>query len=420
MFKDISSIVFLLFCKLFFCQIEAKSLSVCQLMMEQKSVEADTLESESHTDKEVMQKDIMDVLHQIRKKKGEKIKVTEPIKPGKILYSIVPAAGYTLSTGFTGILTANAAFYLHDIATTNISSVGTSFVYTQYNQIMVPVQANIWTKNNGFNIIIDWRFFKYPQDTYGLGGHSIEANADNINYQHLRLHQTVLKRIGNDFYTGVGYFMDYRWNVKEFGDNNDVKNYGLLRKSMSSGLVAILSYDNRKNSINPEGGLYANFQYRPNMKLLGSTSNWQSVITDVRKYVNFPNGSRNVLAFWNYNWLTLSGKPPYLDLPGTGWDPANNTGRGYIQGRFRSLNMLYVETEYRFAITQNGLLGGVVFANAQSFSNYPSNKFDKITPATGLGIRIKVNKTSRTNIAIDYGFGLNGSRGLFVNLGEVF
>jgi hypothetical protein len=82
--------------------------------------------------------------------------------------------------------------------------------------------------------------------------------------------------------------------------------------------------------------------------------------------------------------------------------------------------MLYFESEYRFAIMQNGLLGGVVFANAQSFSNWPTTKFSSVAPAAGLGIRIKVNKQSRTNIAIDYGFGLKNSRGLFVNLGEVF
>ena len=38
----------------------------------------------------------------------------------------------------------------------------------------------------------------------------------------------------------------------------------------------------------------------------------------------------------------------------------------------------------------------------------------------GFGIRIKVNKVSNTNIAIDYGFGLDGSHGFFVNLGELF
>jgi hypothetical protein len=155
------------------------------------------------------------------------------------------------------------------------------------------------------------------------------------------------------------------------------------------------------------------------MKSLGSTNSWQAVVIDVRRYFNLPRGSQNTLAFWNYNWLTI-GKPPYLDLPATGWDPTNNIGRGYIQGRFRSTNLLYFESEYRFALTKNGLFGGVLFANAQSVSDWPSKSFRKIAPAGGLGIRIKVNKTSGANIGIDYGFGMDGSRGLFVNLGEVF
>jgi hypothetical protein len=38
----------------------------------------------------------------------------------------------------------------------------------------------------------------------------------------------------------------------------------------------------------------------------------------------------------------------------------------------------------------------------------------------GVGLRIKVNKQSGANIAVDYGFGADGSHGLFVNIGEVF
>ena len=366
------------------------------------------------------QKDIMDLLTQLKKKKAgnQADKITDTTK--KVLYSVVPAVGYTLSTGLTGLLTANAAFYLSNPSTTNISSVSSSFIYTQYKQITVPLLANIWTKNNSYDIVIDWRYFKYPQDTYGLGGGSSLDDADNIDYSHIRLHQSVLKSVGNSFYLGLGYFLDYRWHIKQAGQNDDVRNYGLTKNSVASGPLLTLLYDNRKNSINPLEGTYANIQYRPNMTSLGSNTNWQSLVLDVRKYINFPRGSQNTLAFWNYTWLTLDGKPPYLDLPSTSWDPSNNTGRGYIQGRYRSLNMLYFESEYRFGITQNGLLGGVVFANAQSFSNWPTAKFTTVAPAAGLGIRIKVNKLSRTNIAIDYGFGVKGSRGLFVNLGEVF
>ncbi|HXC07115.1 MAG TPA: hypothetical protein VNZ86_20285, partial [Bacteroidia bacterium] len=82
--------------------------------------------------------------------------------------------------------------------------------------------------------------------------------------------------------------------------------------------------------------------------------------------------------------------------------------------------LLYLEAEYRFVLTENGLLGGVVFANAQSVSEWPGLKFEVIAPGAGLGIRVKVNKHSNTNFALDYGFGSNGSNGIFVNLGEVF
>jgi hypothetical protein len=114
------------------------------------------------------------------------------------------------------------------------------------------------------------------------------------------------------------------------------------------------------------------------------------------------------------------GKPPYLMLPSTGWDKTFNTGRGYIQGRFRSNNMLDAETEYRIQLTRNGLFGMVVFANFESFSNINTWTFPGIAPAGGLGLRLKLNKYSRTNIAIDYGWGRQGSHGFFVNLGEAF
>ena len=82
--------------------------------------------------------------------------------------------------------------------------------------------------------------------------------------------------------------------------------------------------------------------------------------------------------------------------------------------------MLYGEAEYRFQLTHNGLLGGVVFANVQSFSEQNTNTFQTVAPGWGLGMRLKLNKFSRTNVALDYGWGLNGSGGVFVNLGEVF
>jgi hypothetical protein len=381
------------------------------------------------TIEEPEQKDMIDFFHSLSKHKEnrEPNTITDSTK---YHFSIVPAIGYTLSTGFAGVIAANVAFLTVDPANTNISTLNGLVVYTQYHQLTVSILSNIWTRDNKYNIVTDWRYYSYPQDTYGLGGHSSLSNEEDIDYNQFRIHQIVLRKVWPNIYAGVGYFLDYHWNVKQAGlpdgEVSDATKYGLPAKAISSGPVANLLYDNRKNSINPRGGFYANILYHPNFKFMGSDSSWQAMIIDIRKYFPFPANSRNIFAIWNYYWLTLAGKPPYLDLPSTGWDNYNNTGRGYIQGRFRSANMLYLEAEYRFGITRNGLIGGVVFANAQSFSNYnpgnyyTSGNFDNVWPGLGVGIRIKVNKHSDTNVAIDYGFGMDGSHGFFVNLGELF
>jgi len=366
--------------------------------------------------------DLVDVFNDVTKRGPSK--KDSLAKPAKYHVSVVPAIGYTLSSGWAGIIAANVGFYTSNPQNTNISSITPSFIYSQYNQITVSLQANIWTRENRYNYVTDFRYYKYPQNTYGLGGHSTVDDADLLDYSHLRIHQSVLKNVLPNFYVGVGYFLDWHWNIKEYGqangDSSDAEKYGLAPKSVSSGPAINLLYDNRKNLINPDGGLYADIVYRPNFTFMGSDQNWQSLTIDIRKYIRIPARSNNVLAIWSYDWLTPSGNPPYLDLPSTGWDQYNNTGRGYIQGRFRGLNMLYLEAEYRFGITHNGLLGAVVFANAESFSNYPSNNFDAIWPAGGIGLRIRVNKHSKANIALDYGWGADGSHGLFVNIGEVF
>jgi outer membrane protein assembly factor BamA len=358
--------------------------------------------------------------------KGHKATRTDSVaqKTGKLHVSALPAAGYTLQTGFAGVLSSNFAFYTSEHSQANLSNVLTSITYSQYKQIIFPVQANIWTKGNKYDIVTDWRYLKYPSLTYGLGGNTSSDSGYNINYGYIRLHQAILRSVTRDLYIGLGYDFDYYWNISEVDPppgKTDFQRYGLTKTEKSSGVSLHLLFDDRRNAINPENGTYFSAAYRPNFTFMGSDNNWQSLIVDAREYIRFPSSTHNVLAFWSYDWLTLgSGNPPYLSLPSTGWDAYSNTGRGYIQGRYRSKNLLYLESEYRFGITNNGLLGGVVFANAQSFSDPNTGQYHYLQPGWGGGIRISLNKFSRTNLCVDYGWGLHGSGGFFVNLGEVF
>jgi outer membrane protein assembly factor BamA len=388
---------------------------------QQTNAAATALPNSSVTDSLAREKDMADVVNGILKKKSRKN--TDPDAPH---ISILPAAGYSLQTGWAAILSSNIAFHTNKNPTKEekTSSILASVTYSQYKQIILPLQANIWTKNNAYNIITDCRYLKYPSTTYGLGPLSKIANGYNIDYNYIKLHQTVLKSIHQDLYAGLGFYYDHFWNVKEvnppLGTVTSFEKYGLSQQFTSAGVAVKLLYDSRLNQVNPTNGWYANMVYRPNFTFLGSDNNWQSAVFEVRKYIHFPSSSKNILALWNYNWLTLSGKPPFLLLPSTGWDDFYNTGRGYIQGRYRAKNMVYAESEYRFHITGNGLLGGVVFANAESFSKTLNNELSVIAPGYGVGLRLKINKYSGANVCIDYGFGNEGSRGIAINLGEVF
>jgi outer membrane protein assembly factor BamA len=347
----------------------------------------------------------------------------DSVKPNKkLLISVLPAPGYTQRTGFLGVLSGNFAFFVSDLHSINQSNVTMNVSYTQKKQSIFVLQPNIWTKNDSWFIIGDNRFMKYPQVTYGLGGHSSIDSGYIMDYFLVRVHETLLKHIIKDFYAGFGYDFDDHFNIRELTErtNTDYQLYGGGTNSISSGFTINLLYDSRHNSINPQHGFYISVMYRYNSHDFGSTYTYNCLIGDFRTYIPLSKNKRHILALWSYNWFTFNGHAPYLDMPATGWDDYNNTGRGYIQSRFRGKNEVYFETEYRFPLVRDGILGGVVFANIESFTDYPSNKFTTAAPAWGCGLRIKLNKVSGSNISIDYGFGLHGSNGLVINIGELF
>jgi len=259
-------------------------------------------------------------------------------------------------------------------------------------------------------------------NTYGIGSNTFLADTLPIQFSYLRVNQILFRKLVPNLFFGIGYHFDYHWNIitnidRTFSGFDKLKNGS---SSISSSISVNAKFDNRKNAINPQNGTYINLQYRPNLTMLGSNNDWQSLSVDIRHYFRLPEYSRNVLVLWNYYNITLDGNPPYLDLPSIGWDDYSNTGRGYFPGRFTGRNLVYFESEYRFPLTSNGLLGGVVFGNVGSTLRNVSSSLHLVIPGGGAGLRIKMNKNSNTNIALDFGFGVDGSWSFSFNLGEAF
>ena len=367
------------------------------------------------------QRDAIDVLRKIFKKGSPN---NDRKKPSRLNFAVVPAIGYSLSTGFAFDVSSNVAFYTaKDHTKQNLSVIDAEGVVDTKSQKLLISRSEIWSENNDYKLTTDLRLERFPDDTYGLGTAATDANDDPIVFSYVRTYVTLFKKIIPDFYIGLGYNLDYHFNIAETSKpplvNTGFQQYGITDHSTSSGLNANLLFDNRRNRINPKNGGYASLMYRDNFEFLGSGYSWREAALDVRRYFRVSAANNNILAFWAIATFT-SGNVPYLDLPATGDDTYNNSGRGYAENRFRGRDRLYIESEYRFGITSNGLLGGVAFANAESYTGALNNTFQKVAPSVGTGIRIKINKHSNTNVAIDYAVGIYGSKGLFVNLGEVF
>ena len=354
------------------------------------------------------------------------VKKPQRVKGRKVYYSLLPVGTNVPGGGRALVTTTQAGFFLGNRRTTYISNVTFSPSTNFKGAFNIPFHSNIWSEGNKWNFEGDVRYSYFPQDTWGLGGNQKTENSLLINYSYVRFYVNALKRISPSLFAGVGYNLDYHINIQSAIDSLSLEkfsgyHYGTADhgNSFSSGLTLNLLYDARVNTINPLPGFYYNIIYRVNPKFMGSDDWWHSLYADVRKYVPLSRKGQNVLAFWTYVWTTLGSRAPYLDLPATGWDSEQRSGRGLYNRRYTGRNLWYLESEYRKDITANGLLGFVVFGNLSSVAEPGTHRFSYLHPAAGTGLRIKFNKNSGTNLRADFGFS-KGYKAFYFSLGEAF
>lgn len=371
-------------------------------------------------------KDLIDVFRSTFKYTPEKIKSRGR---KKVYFSLIPTSSAVPGGGKALITSTSASFYLGSRKNTFLSTV-TFVPYLNFNgRYSIGFRNNIYTNKNKWNIQGDTRFSLYPEYVYGTKQNNNANERVLITYKYIRFYQTVLKQIRPYLLVGMGYNLDYHIDLQPIGDTLGLPkflNYDhgtqTNKNSLSSGVTFNILYDSRNNSQNPLPGGYINLIYRVNPFFLGNGDNtWKSIYLDGRKYmdVSLLGRKRQVLAFWTYLWTALDNNVPYLDLPGIGYEPYQRSGRGIEQNRYRGKSLLYFEGEYRADLRDDGLLGYVVFANTTTNTGPGNSRFGAFHPAIGAGLRVKFNKRSNTNIAIDYGIS-KGNSALTLNLGEVF
>ena len=405
-------------------------------------------DSLSHAvDTTCVQTDVGDVL---RTALGKPVKVKDNSKGSLLLLPIIgsnPATGFMIGVG-------GQYGFKRPGTETLYSLLSGSAQVTTKSQVLFLLKNNVYTKNNKIFFSGDWRYLIFSQSTYGLGTNSpqggaldyqfnlagVETTTDSLvqpmKFEFVRLYQSASFQIRKSLFAGIGYNLDYYYHIEDeklrLGPTDSLitshyaysKNYGFdTDKYYSSALNVNLVFDSRDNMINPYKGYYALLSWRGALKALGNKTNSSFVHFEYRSFHPLSiRNPRHLLAFWVLGDFSPEGQFPYLILPATAYDQRGRSARGYSQGRFRGNNLVYGETEYRFPLSQcGGIWGGVLFVNATTATNLAQSLklFQSVKPGYGMGLRVMVDKQTRTNLAIDFGFG-DKTTGFYLAASETF
>lgn len=376
-------------------------------------------------------KDLGDILKKLFNKKVDTTKAKQARN-----VAFLPSLGYNPSFGFVIGAKASAIKQFGQKENTDLSAVGLEFLYTSKGIVTAQARHNIFTAGNKWNLLGNWQLSKFLITDYsiGTGNKDYETNSDSaflIRFNFIRLTERVYRKIGPHLFAGAGISLNIRYKIndRELDTLGSTPHYRYsIRNDFSptrysaNAIILGMAYNTREHPLRSYGGLYSDFVLAFSQRWLGSTKNAIQLAYDIRKYVSLSNNKpEHVLAFWHMASYKLNGSVPYLALQATGYDLYNRSGRGYTIGRFKGPHFVYFESEYRFPITRNKLVSGVAFVNVQTASDDLGKKlFQYWDPAAGGGLRILLQKQSRSTICIDYAKGKYNSSGFFFGLNEVF
>lgn len=374
-------------------------------------------------------------------KKKDSLLVLKPLKNSFFL--IIPIIGSQPATGFSYGAVAQYTFKGKKLDD-KYSSINLGATYTERKQLLINVKNSVMLKSNKIFLSGDWRYYIFSQANYGLGSDIIASSSnakdfdldalkEPMDYNYLKFHQTASWEFKKNYYAGAGVHLDWYTtitdNTLDIVNSQFTNHYNYSKKYdfdenqyFVNGVSLNLLYDSRDNQINTNNGMFANINYRFNPVL--NTNQYASSVLFMEYRYFMPLSKYNkqhVFCIWATGQFVTSGTLPYLNLPSIGWDQRSRSGKGYVQGLLRGQKLVYLETEYRFPLSCNNLISGTIFGNLTSASD--KDRHIKILqyfqPAAGVGLRILIDKATRTNLVMNYAWGRR-SKAFYLNAGETF
>ncbi len=287
-------------------------------------------------------------------------------------------------------------------------------LYTTKKQLVTAFLGTQYFKKEQYILNEQFSYSSFPDKFWGMGPESQDASEEAYKFQQFYTFLHLLRKVAPHLFVGLIFETQRVWDLEyEAGGLFDLEKVKGKEGYQVTGLGGSISFDSRNNAFAPTKGLFSQLSFNHFGSFWGSDYVYSNVQVDMRKFI--PVSKKSVFALQFYGMFN-SGDVPIRSTAGLG---GAEKMRGYYEGRYRDLNLLLLQAEFRFPLFKR--FSAAAFGSAgdvsPSLSRFSANTFKY---AYGGGLRIALNKKEKLNLRLDYGIGKGVNHGFYLQLGEAF
>lgn len=334
--------------------------------------------------------------------------------PKKKYFFAVPIISYKPETRWQFGLSLSHYFRAKSTdSLTRPSVIRLNSTYTQNHQFSIRPMFDVFTAGNKYSIRGLFQYTQFVENYWGVGRNLPSSNKESYSFKQHKAMVKVAKKFKQGLYLGADVNYENLYDLT-YAETSTLKNANITGNHGYHvlGIGPILTFDTRNNLYYPNQGHFIDVAATVYSKQVLSSSSFQNITVDARKYYALNN--TDVLAvqcYTNFNW----GNVPYRLMGTLGNE---SYFRGYYQGRYRDINAITLQAEWRKHIW--GPAGIVLFGGAGNVSANYANLVSHIKPMYGAGLRIMAIPREKINMRFDVAFGSQNSQTFYVTLNEAF
>ena len=277
-------------------------------------------------------------------------------------------------------------------------TIAATLFYTWNRQLMSVIQTDFYFWRHRIKLPGELILKSFPTFFFGVGPTTPSGDKERYDPWELSIRTGLLWRTASRLYVGPALrFANYTTGDPEAGGLLDSGRWAgsVGARFFGAGLRA--DWDERDKVFYPLRGFLTSAEILGHLRALGSTTDFLQVNLEHRHF--FETWREQVVAL--QVMLNLgAGRVPFQAMQKLG---GPFMMRGYYSGRFRDVNHVAVQVEYRIPIWWR--LGADVFGGAaQVFSQVRDFDWSSVKLAGGAGLRLALDRVQRVNLRVDFAF----------------